>query len=87
MVLTTFPGLPTTMEYGGISLTTTEPAPIIVSCPIVMLPIIHTFAPIDTLSPILGAFLERTLFPITVLHLIHTLFPIIAFSLITIPLG
>ena len=50
-------GLPTTMQLSGIDLVTTEPAPTITLLPIVISPMITTFAPNVTLSPMIGELL------------------------------
>ncbi len=47
-------GIPATVQSSGISLITTLPAPIVTLLPIVMPPITVAFAPINTLSPIIG---------------------------------
>lgn len=57
-IFMTFAGLPATTEHAGTSLTTTAPAPIIESCPIVISPMMQTFGPIVTLSSIHGHFFE-----------------------------
>jgi len=48
------PGIPTTVELGGTSVTTTELAPTVVLSPIFIFPKIFAPAPITTLFPIVG---------------------------------
>lgn len=50
--LTTFAGDPTAIQFSGISLLTTEFAPMIHPFPILTPGKIHTFSPIHTLLPI-----------------------------------
>ncbi len=60
-------GFPATVEYGSTSFTTTLPAPIIEWSPIKTSPIMTEFAPISTLSQIIGHLLFLFEFPIVVL--------------------
>lgn len=50
----TFAGFPAAIALSGILFTTTEPAPIVTLLPILTFPIIVTFAPKETLLPIVG---------------------------------
>ena len=59
-------GLPTTVQLDGISLTTTDPAPIFTLSPIIMSPIIQTFEPIFILLPKVGDLPPCPLLPIVV---------------------
>lgn len=47
-------GLPAATQLSGMSLTTTDPAPIVTLLPIEIPPIIVTLAPSETLLPIVG---------------------------------
>lgn len=75
----TFAGFPATIQLDGISLVTTEPAPMITLSPIEISPMIITFAPKFTLSPMVGikSFLPSILLPIVVKCLKTKLFPIL----------
>ena len=53
MVLITFAGIPTAIEYGGISFVTTEPVPITLHFPILTFGSIITFAPSQASSSII----------------------------------
>ena len=77
-----------TMTLGGTSFVTTQPAPIITLSPIFISPIIHTFAPTTTLSPIVGirSFLPSFLLPIVVFCLKEKFSPI-DFAFKKVPIG
>ena len=60
-------GLPATTQLSGTSFITTLPAPISTLLPMVILPMILTFAPMLTLSPKMGkSLLPMPLLPIVV---------------------
>ncbi|MNI65416.1 hypothetical protein D3C73_1209250 [compost metagenome] len=82
----TFAGDPKAIELGGKLFVTTELTPITQLSPIFTGPIMHTPAPISTLSPIIGdnvSVPSIILFPMVVECRNIQFFPIIAFSLIT----
>ena len=59
--LTTFAGIPTAIEYSGMSFVTTAFAPIIDPCEIFTPGRIETFSPTHTLSPISTGLVEISL--------------------------